>query len=154
MIGKTVIGVDDLAENRLLLKMLLEANGYNFFGCEGGRDCLTLLQRVVPGLILLDIQMPDMDGFETCRQLRRWPQFNDVPVAFLTASKTPQDLRAGLDVGGNDFILKPFDATKLLARVAHWCGRRAPPARLPEPAGRSSGGGSLSSLGGDRPANA
>ena len=69
--------------------------------------------------------MPVLDGFETCRLLRRNSEFSTLPVAFLTVSKRAEDLHAGLDAGGNDFILKPFEVPKLLLRVAHWCGRRA-----------------------------
>ena len=64
-----------------------------------------------------------MDGFETCRKLREMPELGRVPIAFLTARKTPEDVRHGLDVGGNDFIVKPFDPGKLLERVAHWTSR-------------------------------
>jgi DNA-binding response OmpR family regulator len=79
---------------------------------------------VDPKLILLDVQMPEMDGFETCRRLRGMFLIKTVPVAFLTARKSPEDVRMGLSAGGNDFIVKPFDPEKLLGRVDHWMGRR------------------------------
>ena len=86
------------------------------------KDPLAL--RVDPKVILLDIQMPEMDGFETCRRLRGMFLLKTVPVAFLTARKSSEDVREGLAAGGNDFIVKPFDPEKLLARVDHWMGRR------------------------------
>jgi two-component system, OmpR family, response regulator len=122
--GKTVLGVDDQPENLVLLEALVEAHGYSFFGASSGAECLSLAMRVDPKVILLDVQMPQMDGFETCRRLRGMFLLKTVPVAFLTARKSPEDVRTGLAAGGNDFIVKPFDAEKLLARVDYWMGRR------------------------------
>jgi two-component system, OmpR family, response regulator len=122
--GKTVIGVDDQVENLMILEGLIETRGYSFFGASSGAECLSLAMRVDPKLILLDVQMPEMDGFETCRRLRGMYLIKTVPVAFLTARKSPEDVRIGLAAGGNDFIVKPFDPEKLLARVDHWMGRR------------------------------
>jgi two-component system, OmpR family, response regulator len=122
--GKTVLGVDDQPENLIMLEALIEARGYSFFGASSGADCLSLAMRVNPKVILLDVQMPQMDGFETCRRLRGMFLLKTVPVAFLTARKSPEDVRTGLAAGGNDFIVKPFDAERLLARVDYWMGRR------------------------------
>lgn len=122
--GKTVIGVDDQPENLAILEALIETRGYSFFGATSGLEALSLAMRVDPRLILLDVQMPEMDGFETCRRLRAMYLLRSVPVAFLTAKKSTDDVRAGLDAGGNDFIVKPFDPEKLLARVDHWIVRR------------------------------
>lgn len=121
---KIVLGVDDVPQNLLLLEGVLGAAGYTFLSVASGRECLTMLTRVVPRLILLDIQMPEMDGFETCRRIRAIRELAAVPIAFLTASKSPEDVRAGLASGGNDFIVKPFDIQKLLLRVEHWTTRR------------------------------
>jgi len=121
--SKVVLGVDDAPENLFLLQAALKNAGYSFIGAKGGRECLTLVGRIVPRLILLDIEMPDLDGFETCRKLRANPEMRHVPIAFLTARKSPADVSAGLDAGGNDFILKPFDHVKLLERVRHWTSR-------------------------------
>ena len=71
--------------------------------------------------------MPDMDGFEVCRRLRAVPEGRVIPVAFLTALKTRDDVRAGIAAGGNDFILKPIDRAKLLERVSVWSNRRIEP---------------------------
>jgi len=85
------------------------------------------VHRVPPRVILLDIQMPEMDGFETCRRLRTIPELSRVPILFLTVERTPQALRSGLDAGGNDFILKPVEKAKLLERVNRWSARGLPP---------------------------
>ena len=124
----TVLAADDQAENILLLESLIESQGFTFFGAASGAACLGLAQRLAPKLILLDVQMPGMDGFETCRRLRAVPSLRTVPVAFLTARKSAADVQAGIAAGGDDFIVKPFDAAKLLGRVMHWTGRRAPDA--------------------------
>ncbi len=122
--GKVVLGVDDQPENIMMLESILESQGFTFFGAASGMDCLSLAQRVNPRLILLDVQMPLMDGYETCRRLRRIPEFRTIPVAFLTARKEVEDVRTGIAVGGNDFIVKPFDPVKLVNRVVHWTSRR------------------------------
>jgi DNA-binding response OmpR family regulator len=119
-----VIGVDDAPDTRALLAALLSHHGYHFFGCESGAECLGLVTRVSPRLILLDVDMPYMDGFETCRRLRAMEPLKPVPIAFLTARKTRDDVRQGLQAGGNDFILKPLDGARLLDRVQHWTSKR------------------------------
>lgn len=122
---KIVFGVDDAPENLFLLQATVEAGGYLFFGAKNGIECLSLLTRVSPQVILLDIEMPELDGFETCRLIRVTTEGRDVPVAFLTARKTIDDVKKCLEVGGDDFILKPFDPVKLLERIKYWSGRRA-----------------------------
>ena len=118
--NKIVLGVDDQPENVLILRAVLEVAGYTFLGASSGPECLSLAARSSPRLVLLDVQMPDMDGFETCRRLRANWDLKAVPVAFLTGRKSVDDVRAGIDAGGNDFITKPFDRERLLARVDHW----------------------------------
>lgn len=119
-----VIGVDDAPDTRALLNLVLTQNGFSFFGCESGAECLGLVTRVAPRLILLDVDMPYMDGFETCRRLRSMEPLKPVPIAFLTARKTRDDVREGLQAGGNDFILKPLNGAKLIERVQHWTSKR------------------------------
>jgi CheY-like chemotaxis protein len=124
----TVLAADDQPENIMMLESLIESQGFTFFGVASGAECLSLAQRIGPKLVLLDVQMPGMDGFETCRRLRAIYALKHVPVAFLTARKSAADVQAGIAAGGNDFIVKPFDPAKLLGRVVHWTGRRAPSA--------------------------
>jgi DNA-binding response OmpR family regulator len=118
--NKIVLGVDDQPENLLILSAVLETAGYTFVAASDGVEGLSLAARTSPRLILLDVQMPGMDGFETCRRLRANWQLKSVPVAFLTGRKSVDDVRAGIAAGGNDFITKPFDHERLLARVDHW----------------------------------
>ena len=122
--AKIILAADDQPENIMMLESILESQGFTFFGASSGMECLSLVQRVNPRLILLDVQMPEMDGYETCRRLRRMTQFRTMPVAFLTARKEVEDVKTGIAVGGNDFIVKPFDPVKLVNRVVHWTSRR------------------------------
>lgn len=126
--AKIVLAADDQPENLVILESLVEAQGFTFFGVETGLDAISLATRISPRLILLDVQMPLMDGFETCRRLRGIRELRPVPIAFLTARKASDDVRTGLLAGGNDFIVKPFDPDKLIARVIQWTGRRLPAA--------------------------
>ena len=121
--SKVVLGVDDSPEDLGLLNLILMGAGYSFVASEPA-ECFNLVLRCAPRLILLDIQMPQLDGFEACRRLRSMPEARNIPIAFLTARKTRDDVKRGMEVGGNDFIIKPFVRDKLLARVQHWTSRR------------------------------
>ena len=123
--SKIVLGVDDETENLVLLKSLIEGAGYTFLGSISGDECLALVGRIQPRLILLDVQMfPGIDGFQTCERLRANPQIEGVPIVFLTGRKSVDDVKHCLRVGGNDFIVKPFDPARLVERVNYWIGRR------------------------------
>jgi two-component system, OmpR family, response regulator len=122
--GKIIVGVDDDADNLALQSRVVSDAGYIFFGVASGQDCLTLLHRVRPRLVLLDIHMAEMDGFEVCRRMRADSGLKHVPVVFLTACKTTEDVRAGVAAGGNDFIVKPFSPEHLQNRIAHWVNHR------------------------------
>jgi len=122
--AKIILCVDDQIENTMALQAVLEGEGYGFRSASSGAECLNLVNQFTPALIFMDIQMPEMDGFETCRRVRNvWTQ-RRTPIAFLTGCKTPEDVKAGLAAGGNDFLLKPFDYPRLLARVEHWTRNR------------------------------
>jgi two-component system OmpR family response regulator len=122
--SKIIVGVDDDADNLALQSRVVCDAGYTFFGVPSGTDCLALLHRVRPRLVLLDIHMAEMDGFEVCRRMRADAGSKYVPVVFLTARKTTEDVRAGVAAGGNDFIVKPFSPEHLQSRIAHWVNHR------------------------------
>lgn len=128
--NKVVIGVDDLPQHLKLLQQCIVSGGYTFFGASSGLECLQLVSRIQPRLILLDVQMPDVDGYETCRRLRTDSGLNAVPVAFLTSRNSPEDVKLGLAAGGNDFILKPVAVARLMERVKYWTSRRVVPRQL------------------------
>ncbi len=118
--GRTVLGVDDDIDQLIVLQTHLDAAGFVFFGATSGEEALKLARRVAPQLVILDLSMPGMDGFETCRRLRLDRAFAGVPILLLTARKTEADVLKAKAVGANDFVVKPFDAAQLAARVRHW----------------------------------
>ena len=116
-----ILAVDDSSEMLDILKNVIAgAGGYRFFGAGNANQCMRLVRDVAPELILLDIQMPEVDGFELCRQIRALEACSRIPIAFVTARRTAQDVKAGIAAGGNDFITKPFDPKNLLARIERW----------------------------------
>lgn len=122
--SKIILGVDDSPEDLALLNATLWAAGYTFVGAASGSDSLSLVHRCKPRLFLLDVEMPLLDGFETCRRLREIADLKTTPIAFLTACKTREHVKSGLAVGGNDFIVKPIDRDMVVQRVRHWTGHR------------------------------
>ena len=119
---KLVLAADD-APKILFFGAALKGAGHNFMGTASGAELLGLSLGVVPRLILLDVEMPGMNGFETCRRLRANTDLQRAPIAFLTGRKTFEDVTEGLGAGGNDFILKLFEPSQLLERVHHWTNR-------------------------------
>jgi CheY-like chemotaxis protein len=121
--ARTVVGVEDNQANLELLRETLTGAGYRFVGFSSGIDMLDELPSLHPALILLDIQMPRLDGFEACRRIRASPNGKTVPIVFLTMRRTPEDVRTGLAAGANDFMVKPISRDRLLERVAKWTSR-------------------------------
>jgi DNA-binding response OmpR family regulator len=115
---KLILVVDDEQETIALVASIGQKAGYRVFGATSGDECLSMLSRMAPHLIMLDLNMPQLDGFETCRRARRDPNGALVPIAFLTARNTVEDVKHGVDVGGDEFIVKPFDPRQLVERIA------------------------------------
>ncbi|HYO02981.1 MAG TPA: response regulator [Mycobacterium sp.] len=113
----TVLAVDDQPANLRLLDAVLTPRGYRVLTASSGPDALALLESGDVDLVLLDVVMPDMDGYEVCRRIRATPATEFLPVVMITASGSEQRL-AALEAGVDDFIPKPFDQSELLARVA------------------------------------
>jgi DNA-binding NtrC family response regulator len=109
--------VDDNATNLQVLYQTLNGHGYRLLAARSGKDALSIAQQVVPDLILLDVMMPEMDGFETCARLKEDPRTRDCAVIFLSALADPREKVRGLELGAFDFINKPFHAQEVLARV-------------------------------------
>jgi adenylate cyclase len=112
----TILVVDDLPQNVKLLDAVLSPRGFTVLSAGSGEDALELLSGQVPDLVLLDILMPGLDGYETCRRIRSNPLTSFLPVVMITASGNEQKVRA-IEAGADDFITKPFDQAELLARV-------------------------------------
>jgi DNA-binding response OmpR family regulator/DNA-binding CsgD family transcriptional regulator len=113
-----ILLVDDVPANLGALGEFLVAAGAKLFIAQSGEAALARLAAVQPDVVLLDVTMPGMDGFETCRRLRAQPEWADVPVLFITALGETADKVAGFAAGGADYIAKPFQAEEVLARVA------------------------------------
>ncbi len=112
-----ILVVDDTPANVRLLQAILEPRGYEVVAATTGPEALESVAKDAPDLVLLDILMPGMDGYEVCRQLRADPTTAHLPVIMITASETRERVR-GLEAGADDFVTKPFDQAELLARVA------------------------------------
>lgn len=116
--GKLLI-VDDLPENLALLTEMLVERGYEVRRAPGGTLALKSIPRFQPDVILLDIMMPDLDGFEVCRRLQAAEETRSIPVIFLSALDEPFDKVKAFSVGGADYITKPFQVEEVVARVEH-----------------------------------
>ena len=112
-----ILIVDDVPANLDLLRQTLESKAYNIFVAPSGELALSIVRRAVPDLILLDVVMPGMDGFETCRRLKANPTTADIPVIFLTAKGEPDSVLEGFRAGGVDYITKPFQNEEVLLRI-------------------------------------
>ena len=110
----TLLVVDDEPNILALAKLYLEQEGYRVEGVGNGKDALSKMNSIKPSLIVLDLMLPDIDGFEVCREIRKK---SDVPILMLTARKEDIDKIVGLELGADDYITKPFNPRELVARV-------------------------------------
>lgn len=114
--GRILI-VDDAPFNLRLLTAMLQDDGYEVRQAISGKFALQVVPIVKPDLILLDINMPEMDGYEVCRILKRMPEFKDIPVIFISALDGALDKEKAFAAGGLDYITKPFQLQDILSRV-------------------------------------
>jgi two-component system, sensor histidine kinase and response regulator len=113
-----ILIVDDTPKNIQVLGNILHDKGYNLCVATSGFQALESIKIDVPDLILLDIQMPEMDGFEVCKRLKSNANTKEIPIIFLTAVIEPEKIVHGFDLGAVDYIIKPFNIVELTARVA------------------------------------
>lgn len=114
-----ILIVDDVVSNVLLLKVLLKNEKFKTVTASDGLEAIQQAEKELPDLILLDVMMPQMDGFETAMHLKNNPTTAGIPIIFLTALNSTQDIVKGFQAGANDFITKPFNKEELLVRVNH-----------------------------------
>lgn len=116
-----ILIVDDLPENIIAVSAVLKNEGYKTLSAKSGQEALDLIETAYPGLILMDVQMPGMNGFEVLEKLKQHPSKSDIPVIFLTAYAHHPELQLqGLKAGGLDFLIKPIDTELLLIKVANF----------------------------------
>ena len=115
--NETILVVDDTPTNLQVLVSFLSESGYRMLVAEDGPSALEQLSRTRPDAILLDVAMPDMDGFETCEKIKAVPELQDIPVLFLTARSEIGDKLKGFGAGAVDYITKPIQKEEVIARV-------------------------------------
>lgn len=116
-VGKRILVVDDDRNLRKIIQTNLELAGYDVSTAANGEEALSMLDSMQPDLIVLDVMMPIMDGYEVARRVRRHPSNTHVPIIMLTAKSEVEDKLAGFEAGADDYITKPFGPQELLARV-------------------------------------
>ena len=123
-----ILVVEDDPKISDVLEYALKADGYNVRATQRGREAIELCRKNPPELILLDVGLPDIDGFEVCREIRK---FSNVPVIFLTSRADEINRVVGLEIGGDDYVVKPFSTRELLARIKAIRRRNTPQSQKP-----------------------
>jgi len=114
---KKIFIIEDDEEITGLLKFNLKQQGYVVVSATDGHEALSRLQEEKPDLILLDIMLPEVDGYDICRTLRSWDNFKKTPIIMLTAKSEEFDVVLGLELGADDYVIKPFSVRELLSRI-------------------------------------
>ena len=115
--NQSILIIDDNPMNLLLTSTILESEGYEVKTAQDGKSGIASIEVKIPSLILLDVMMPDMDGYETSNKIKENPDWKEIPIIFLTANNSTEDIIKGFKAGGVDYISKPFEAEELLIRV-------------------------------------
>lgn len=112
-----ILIVDDIPRNLEVLGNILNSEGYETAMATNGKEALATIRKTKPDLILLDIMMPEMDGYEVCRQIKSHPDYKDIAIIFLTGKSDSDEIVKGFSMGASDYITKPFQKSELMARV-------------------------------------
>ena len=124
---KKIVLIEDDSDLFALLKYNLEKEGFVLAGAQTGKGAIELCRRERPDLVILDIMLPDSDGLDICKGIRGNPELAHIPVIFLTARASETDRIVGLELGANDYIVKPFFVRELIARIkVHFRDQTAP----------------------------
>jgi DNA-binding response OmpR family regulator len=114
---KKILLIEDDVDLYSLIQYNLEKEGFQFAGAHTGSGAVALCRREKPDLVLLDIMLPDFNGLDICKQIRAHPELSQLPIVFLTARATETDRVVGLELGANDYIVKPFFVRELITRI-------------------------------------
>ena len=114
---KKILLIEDDSDLFALLKYNLEKEGFLMVGSQTGKGAIELCRRERPDLAILDIMLPDSDGLDICKGIRSHPELAHIPIIFLTARASETDRIVGLELGANDYIVKPFFVRELIARI-------------------------------------
>jgi CheY-like chemotaxis protein len=125
-IQQKILIVDDLEENIRILERLLAREGYQTIVAQSGREALTLAKTSQPDLILMDVVMPGLSGFEACELLKKEPDLNSIPVVFVSTNTQKTYKQRGFEAGGADYVGKPFSRRKILRVIK----KNLPPEKL------------------------
>lgn len=112
-----ILIVDDVLQNLQVIGTALMDAGYEISMATNGQQCLEMLETIFPDLILLDVMMPEMNGFEVCKRIKSNDLLKEIPIIFLTAKTETKDILEAFESGGSDYVTKPFNQAELLARV-------------------------------------
>lgn len=114
---RLILIVDDVLQNLQVIGTALMDAGYEISMATNGHQCLEMLETIFPDLILLDVMMPEMNGFEVCKRIKSNDVLKEIPIIFLTAKTETKDILEAFESGGSDYVTKPFNQAELLARV-------------------------------------
>jgi len=120
MAKKKILLVDDEVELVELVKIRLEANGYEVITAFDGNQALDKAKKEMPDLIILDLMLPKIDGYKVCRMLKFDEKYKHIPIIMFTARALEADQKIGLEVGANDYIIKPFEPEILLSKIKNF----------------------------------
>jgi len=123
--GRIVLVADDSRTIREMIVFFLKKAGYTVFAAENGRELLSLLNRIQPRVIVLDAEMPEMDGYETCARIRQTHPDLKAPVIFFTSQNSTESLFKAKGAKADDYIVKPFNPEGLVERVDRWAIRNS-----------------------------
>src|ERR1700692_3414945 len=132
---KKIVLIEDDADRFALIRYNLEKEGFSMIGSQTGKGALELCRRERPDLIILDIMLPGSDGLEICKSIRADADLAAVPVIFLTARASETDRIVGLELGANDYVVKPFFVRELIARIKLQFRNQTVPSRVLEAGG-------------------
>src|SRR5437868_7339167 len=127
---KKIALIEDDSDLYSLLKYNLEKEGFTLVGSQTGKGAIELCRKARPDLILLDIMLPDSDGLDICKGIRRDPDLAPVPIIFLTARASETDRIVGIELGANDYVVKPFFVRELIARIKLQFRTQSTPSRV------------------------